>query len=74
MSDARPFPIEEHMGSQELTEELIRQRAYSLYEQRGCQDGHALDDWLRAEAEIYGKNASEMEPLTEERTARAVAA
>jgi len=35
-----------------VSEELIRQRAYELYEQRGREDGHALDDWLAAEAEI----------------------
>jgi hypothetical protein len=23
--------------------------AYGLYEQRGREDGHALDDWLKAE-------------------------
>lgn len=27
-------------------------RAYELYEQRGRQDGYALEDWLRAEREI----------------------
>jgi len=32
--------------------ETIRLRAYELYEQRGKQDGHALDDWLQAEAEL----------------------
>jgi len=36
-------------------EELIRRRAYELYEQRGGVDGFALDDWLQAEAEILGK-------------------
>ncbi len=35
-------------------EDQIRRRAYMLYEGRGRQDGHALDDWLRAEAEILG--------------------
>ena len=35
-------------------EEQIRHRAYMLYELRGRQDGHALDDWLQAEAEILG--------------------
>jgi CheY-like chemotaxis protein len=30
----------------------ISLRAYELYEQRGRQDGHALDDWLQAEAEL----------------------
>ena len=40
---------------QEL-ENQIRQRAYELYEARGCEDGHDLDDWLRAEEEITAKS------------------
>lgn len=39
------------------TEERIRVRAYELYEKRGKQGGHALDDWLRAEAEVSGPKA-----------------
>jgi hypothetical protein len=35
-------------------EEQIRLRAYGLYEARGREDGHDLDDWLKAEAEILG--------------------
>jgi len=31
---------------------LIRQRAYQLFEARGRRLGHELDDWLRAEHEI----------------------
>jgi hypothetical protein len=38
-----------------VTEEAIRQRAYELYEQRGRLDGHAVDDWLTAEAELQLK-------------------
>jgi hypothetical protein len=30
----------------------IRRRAYELYDQRGRQNGHALDDWKQAEAEV----------------------
>jgi hypothetical protein len=48
----RPNPDE---GSLELTEEYIRVRAYQIYERRGRQDGHDVDDWLLAEAEIMGK-------------------
>jgi len=33
-------------------EERIRLRAYELYEHHGRRDGHALDDWLQAEAEL----------------------
>jgi len=32
-------------------EQEIRRRAYALYEERGREDGHDLDDWLRAEGE-----------------------
>ena len=31
---------------------LIALKAYELYEQRGREDGHALEDWLTAEAII----------------------
>ena len=30
----------------------IRVRAYELFEQRGREEGHDLDDWLQAESEI----------------------
>jgi len=33
-------------------ETQIRQRAYELYQQRGCSPGQQDDDWLRAEQEI----------------------
>jgi hypothetical protein len=35
----------------------VRLRAYQLYERRGRQDGHELDDWLQAEAELVQKKA-----------------
>ncbi|MBI4510831.1 MAG: DUF2934 domain-containing protein [Deltaproteobacteria bacterium] len=34
------------------THEEIARRAYELFVQRGCQDGHHLDDWLMAETEL----------------------
>jgi len=40
-------------------DEKIRSRAYQLFEQRGYQHGHDLDDWLQAEAELL---RSKMEP------------
>jgi hypothetical protein len=33
-------------------QEQVRGRAYELYEQRGREEGHELDDWLQAESEI----------------------
>jgi Protein of unknown function (DUF2934) len=40
---------------QEL-EHQIRLRANELYEARGREDGHELEDWFRAEEEIKKKN------------------
>ncbi|MDT8067062.1 MAG: DUF2934 domain-containing protein [Terriglobia bacterium] len=39
------------------SDELIRQRAYELWEQRGRQHGRDADDWYRAESELRGKSA-----------------
>jgi Protein of unknown function (DUF2934) len=49
-------------GSLELTEDIIRARAYRFYEDRGYEDGHDLEDWLRAEAEAFGKKPAVTEP------------
>lgn len=42
-------PTTEALGE---VQEQIRRRAYELYEQRGKEDGHELEDWLQAEAEV----------------------
>jgi Protein of unknown function (DUF2934) len=34
--------------------ERIERRAYQLYEQRGREPGHEMEDWLRAEQEVLG--------------------
>jgi len=33
-------------------EQKVRERAYELYEQRGREDGHDVEDWFRAEEEL----------------------
>lgn len=33
-------------------EQFISEQAYALYEARGRVDGHALEDWLEAEARL----------------------
>lgn len=38
-------------------EQVIRRRAFEIYEQRGKEDGHDLDDWLQAESEIVQQRA-----------------
>jgi hypothetical protein len=49
--------INQTTESTSLLQEQIRRRAYELYEQRGRDDGHELDDWLQAESEVTQQNA-----------------
>jgi hypothetical protein len=37
--------------------ELVARRAYELYELRGCEAGHEMEDWLQAEAELAAARA-----------------
>jgi DUF2934 family protein len=55
---AKPAPQTNQIthSTSELQEQ-IRRRAYELYEQRGRDDGHELDDWLRAESELAQQKA-----------------
>ncbi|HKU22550.1 MAG TPA: DUF2934 domain-containing protein [Terriglobales bacterium] len=54
-STSDPTPIKSEVRTTEI-DERIRRRAYDLYEQRGRLDGHDMDDWLQAEAEMSGKS------------------
>jgi Protein of unknown function (DUF2934) len=35
-----------------ISEEVVRVRAYEIYERRGRRDGQDLDDWLSAESQV----------------------
>ncbi len=35
--------------------DLVRKKAYELWEKRGRASGHALEDWLEAERIVKGK-------------------
>ena len=35
-----------------VDEALVKKRAYELYQERGMEDGHDVEDWLRAEEEV----------------------
>ena len=39
-------------GVKTCVADLIRRRAYELFEERGRQSGHDVEDWLQAEREI----------------------
>jgi Protein of unknown function (DUF2934) len=40
------------LGTNTPREVTVRRRAYELYEQRGKEDGQALQDWLEAESQV----------------------
>jgi hypothetical protein len=53
----RQTPALAVMKSAPELQEQIRHRAYELYEQRGRDEGHELDDWLQAESEMTKQKA-----------------
>lgn len=36
-------------------QEQVRRRAFEIYEKRGKEHGHDVEDWLQAEAEIISR-------------------
>lgn len=38
-------------------ESQIRQRAFELYQERGQEDGHELEDWLLAQQEVTNQKS-----------------
>ena len=50
-------------NSVEALQKRIRVRAYQLYEQRGREDGHDLDDWLQAESEESGRRGQKVKSV-----------
>ena len=49
----KPQPrISQAVPPPDQIQDRIRQRAHEIYEARGREDGHDLDDWLIAESEV----------------------
>jgi hypothetical protein len=44
-------------------DEVIRARAYAIWEQEGCPHGRDLDHWQRARSELNAERAISGEPL-----------
>ena len=49
-----------------MLEHAIRLRAYELYAQRGTAEGHAVQDWLEAEAELLYDQSTTAANLNQE--------
>ena len=55
-SDLKRLPSKMAIMSDTVrSQELIRARAYELYESRGCETGQDEQDWFRAEQEILNQ-------------------
>jgi hypothetical protein len=52
MNENRPKKPPTAINEPQELEPQIRLRAYELYEERGREDGHDEEDWLRAKEEI----------------------
>ena len=52
--------------SRDDVQRRIARRAYELYESRGRDHGHALEDWLKAEREILGERSLSPETTSRE--------
>jgi hypothetical protein len=48
METAMPLETRSEM----ISEEEIRLRSYLIWQREGCPEGHSLDHWLRAKAEL----------------------
>jgi HSP20 family protein len=55
--DINRLPIFEEIGKRL---DAVRQNAFELFEKRGRELGHALDDWLKAEHLVLGWPAAEL--------------
>ena len=49
------LPTEAENSSNDLLEQ-VRRCAYELYEERGKEDGHDIENWLRPELEVTQKS------------------
>jgi hypothetical protein len=56
-------PIKEDMVMQDL-QRAIRERAYHLWMEGGCQEGHAENHWLAAQREVLSASLFELGGVT----------
>ena len=49
-----------NVNDRDFDQNAIRCYAYSLFEQRGREHGHDLDDWLRAERELLSHSGNKV--------------
>jgi hypothetical protein len=55
-----PWSLAECSAPRRVADEEVARRAFELYCQRSRQDGHDLDDWLKAELECNAQGAADV--------------
>ncbi len=50
--NSSPEEVKRKFNVNAVREDVVRQRAYEIYEQQGREEGCALDHWLQAEHEL----------------------
>lgn len=50
-------------------EQVIRERAYAIWQSQGCPDGRELDHWLAAEHELGAAGGRKASPAARKRAA-----
>ena len=48
-------------NEEKVTEEMIRARAYQLFEEKICQEGHAEYDWQQAESDVLSEQTGNVD-------------
>lgn len=57
----RMMPVDPSPPASESREDLVRRRAYEIYERRGREPGRALEHWLAAEQEMSTKHKTRID-------------
>jgi HSP20 family molecular chaperone IbpA len=68
-NDQAEFDPESLRESWARTDSMMKQiekRAFQLFEERGCENGHDLDDWFKAEAELLAPIAIKVKETAKE--------
>ena len=50
--NSSPDEVKRKFNIPSARDDVVRQRAYEIYEQHGREEGYALDHWLQAEYEL----------------------
>lgn len=53
-TEITPSSSKGYGNTNELQDE-IRRRAYELYQERGCEPGHEVEDWFEAERQVMAR-------------------